>query len=84
MKVAGENRSGAVELVNRMEGSKHFQNTQLIQEGQSTTQIWGNVPDASTLGFHAERIGDARRAKDYHERLFAMCGGALPERMPRR
>jgi len=31
----------------------------LIQEGQSTTQIWGNVPDASTLGFHAERIGDA-------------------------
>jgi len=31
----------------------------LIQQGQSTTQIWGNVPDNSAAGFHAERIGDA-------------------------
>jgi TonB-linked SusC/RagA family outer membrane protein len=30
-----------------------------IEEGKSATQIWGNVPDASPAGFHAERIGDA-------------------------
>ncbi len=30
-----------------------------IQEGQSTTQIFGNVPDASAAGFHTARIGDA-------------------------
>jgi type IV pilus assembly protein PilN len=31
MKVAGETRSAAVELVHRMEGSKHFQSAQLVQ-----------------------------------------------------
>jgi type IV pilus assembly protein PilN len=35
MKVAGDNRSAAVELVHRMEGSKHFQSAQLLQENQS-------------------------------------------------
>ncbi len=30
-----------------------------IEEGQSATQIYGNVPDNSPAGFHAERIGDA-------------------------
>ena len=30
-----------------------------IQAGQSTTQIFGNVPDTTVVGFHAERIGDA-------------------------
>jgi type IV pilus assembly protein PilN len=35
MKVACENRSAAVELVHRMEGSKHFQGAQLVQEAQS-------------------------------------------------
>ncbi len=35
MKVAGDNRAGAIELVHRMEGSTHFQGTQLVQEGQS-------------------------------------------------
>jgi type IV pilus assembly protein PilN len=33
MKVAGDNRAGAIELVHRMEGSKHFQGAQLVQEG---------------------------------------------------
>jgi tetratricopeptide (TPR) repeat protein len=28
----------------------------------------------------AERSGDTRKAKEFHERLLAMCGGALPER----
>ena len=34
MKVAGDSRNGAVELVHRMEGSKHFQGAQLVQESQ--------------------------------------------------
>jgi len=33
MKVAGDNRAAAIELVHRMEGSTHFQGSQLIQEG---------------------------------------------------
>ncbi len=32
MKVAGDTRAAAVELVHRMEGSKHFQAAQLVQE----------------------------------------------------
>ncbi len=32
MKVAGENREAAIELVHRMEGSKHFQDAQLLSE----------------------------------------------------
>jgi type IV pilus assembly protein PilN len=32
MKVAADNRAGAVDLVQRMEGSKHFQGAQLAQE----------------------------------------------------
>jgi type IV pilus assembly protein PilN len=35
MKVAGESRAAAVELVHRMEGSKHFQGAQLLQENQA-------------------------------------------------
>jgi TonB-linked SusC/RagA family outer membrane protein len=30
-----------------------------VEQGQSTTQIRGNVPDNSTTGFHAAKIGDA-------------------------
>jgi type IV pilus assembly protein PilN len=33
MKVACDTRAAAVELVHRMEGSKHFQGAQLVQEG---------------------------------------------------
>ena len=35
MKVAGDNRAGAIELVHRMEGSTHFQGARLVQEGSS-------------------------------------------------
>ena len=35
MKVAADSRAGAVDLVHRMEGSKHFQGAQLTQEGSS-------------------------------------------------
>jgi type IV pilus assembly protein PilN len=34
MKVAGDTRAAAVELVHRMEGSRHFQGAQLVSEGQ--------------------------------------------------
>jgi type IV pilus assembly protein PilN len=34
MKVVGDTRAPAVELVHRMEGSRHFQGTQLVQESQ--------------------------------------------------
>jgi type IV pilus assembly protein PilN len=54
MKVAGNNRSAAVELVHRMEGSRHFQGAQLVSEaaeGQSGAGIVASViavyvPDA--------------------------------------
>ncbi len=35
MHVAADTRAAAVELVHRMEGSKHFQGAQLVQEGQT-------------------------------------------------
>jgi type IV pilus assembly protein PilN len=34
MKVVGDTREASVELVHRMEGSKHFQSAQLVQENQ--------------------------------------------------
>jgi len=53
MKVAADNRAGAVELVHRMEESKHFQSAQLVQEGSvengggvSATIVAYYVPDA--------------------------------------
>jgi type IV pilus assembly protein PilN len=55
IKVAGDTRNAAVELVHRMEGSKHFQGAQLVQESMgsdagtgviaSVTSVY--VPDAS-------------------------------------
>jgi type IV pilus assembly protein PilN len=36
MRVAGDNRLAAVELVHRMEGSKHFRNAQLVSESASS------------------------------------------------
>jgi hypothetical protein len=35
MRVLCETRAAAVELVHRMEGSRHFQGAQLVQESQS-------------------------------------------------
>jgi type IV pilus assembly protein PilN len=35
MKVVGDTRAEAVDLVHRMEGSKHFQGAQLVQESQT-------------------------------------------------
>jgi len=54
MKVAADNRAGAVDLVHRMEGSRHFQRTQLVQEGSvengqgvSATISAVYIPDAA-------------------------------------
>jgi len=54
MKVAGETRAAAVDLVHRMEGSKHFQGAQLVSEaptgegsGIAAAVISIYVPDAS-------------------------------------
>ena len=54
MKVAADNRAGAVDLVHRMEGSKHFQRTQLVGEqsqengqGVSATISALYIPDAA-------------------------------------
>ena len=59
MRVAGETRSAAIELVHRMEGSKHFQQAQLVSESLSgengTTVVVASVvsiyiPDADRQG----------------------------------
>jgi type IV pilus assembly protein PilN len=58
MKVAADNRAGAVDLVHRMEGSKHFQRPQLIQEQESQERGSGvsatiralYIPDAADRG----------------------------------
>ena len=54
MKVAGDTRAAAVDLVHRMEGSKHFQGAQLVSEaptgegsGIAAAVISIYVPDAS-------------------------------------
>lgn len=43
MKVAGETRAAAVELVHRMEGSKHFQSAQLVQSSGTGTEAGAAV-----------------------------------------
>src|SRR6202043_2055483 len=43
MKVAGDTRAAAVELVHRMEGSRHFQGAQLASEAQSGEGVTASV-----------------------------------------
>ncbi len=57
MKVAGDTRAAAVDLVHRMEGSKHFQGAQLVSEnpsgegsGIAASVISIYVPDATAKG----------------------------------
>jgi len=57
MKVAGDTRSAAVDLVHRMEGSKHFQGAQLVSEapngegsGIAASVISIYVPDTTARG----------------------------------
>jgi type IV pilus assembly protein PilN len=57
MRVAGETRSAAIELVHRMEGSKHFQQAQLVSESLSG-ENGANVVVASVVSIY---IPDATR-----------------------
>ncbi|HEY6303885.1 MAG TPA: PilN domain-containing protein [Terriglobales bacterium] len=57
MKVAGDTRAAAVDLVHRMEGSKHFQGAQLVSEapngegsGIAASVISIYVPDTTARG----------------------------------
>jgi hypothetical protein len=43
MKVAGDTRAAAVELVHRMEGSRHFQGAQLVSENQGGSETGSGV-----------------------------------------
>ena len=43
MKVAGDTRNAAVELVHRMEGSRHFQGAQLVDERQGGSETGSGV-----------------------------------------
>ncbi len=49
MKVAGDTRAAAVELVHRMEGSKHFQGAQLVQEAQDSGPGAGVVATVKSI-----------------------------------
>ncbi|MFZ0798124.1 MAG: hypothetical protein WCA13_09115 [Terriglobales bacterium] len=51
MRVAGETRSAAIELVHRMEGSKHFQGAQLVSEGQAGGEA-GNAVVATVVSIY--------------------------------
>ena len=51
MKVAGDTRSAAVELVHRMEGSRHFQGAQLVSEAQGGAEA-GSVVVASVVSIY--------------------------------
>jgi type IV pilus assembly protein PilN len=60
MRVAGDNRLAAVELVHRMEGSKHFQGAQLVQEGSASDT--GSAVTATVISTYVpdEAIGSAK------------------------
>jgi type IV pilus assembly protein PilN len=62
MKVAGDTRGAAVELVHRMEGSRHFQGAQLASEAQSGEGVIASVisiyiPDSTYIPDSADRSG---------------------------
>jgi type IV pilus assembly protein PilN len=56
MKVAGDTRSAPVDLVHRMEGSKHFQGAQLVSEGQ--TGETGTAVVASVISIYVPDSAD--------------------------
>ncbi|MGA8541369.1 MAG: PilN domain-containing protein [Terriglobales bacterium] len=55
MRVAGDNRSAAIELVHRMEGSKHFQGAQLMSESQEGGN-GSNVVVASVIAIYVPDV----------------------------
>ncbi len=62
MKVAGDTRGASVELVHRMEGSRHFQGAQLASEAQSAEGVIASVisiyiPDSTYIPDSSDRSG---------------------------
>jgi hypothetical protein len=58
MKVTGDTRAAAIELVHRMEGSKHFQGAQLVEEGQGPEP--GSAVAASVVSIYVPGSTDGR------------------------
>jgi type IV pilus assembly protein PilN len=56
MKVVGDSRSAAIELVHRMEGSKHFRDAQLLSEVQAGDT--GNLVLASVISTYVPDTAD--------------------------
>src|ERR1700690_3209969 len=59
MRVDGDNRLAAVELVHRMEGSKHFQGAQLLSEG-AASETGGVMATVVSTYVPDEAIGGAK------------------------
>jgi Tfp pilus assembly protein PilN len=64
MKVACDSRAAAVELVHRMEGSKHFQGAQLVDASEASQS--GNIAASVTAVYVPDLISDGKdqREKD--------------------
>src|SRR5208283_4086669 len=58
MKVAGNTRSAAIELVHRMEGSKHFQGAQLVDASEASQT--GGIAASVTAVYVPDLIADAK------------------------
>jgi type IV pilus assembly protein PilN len=57
--VAGESRDRALELVRKMEGSRHFQQTQIEQESSQVGQTPGDNVQFDISALYVPEIGDA-------------------------
>jgi Tfp pilus assembly protein PilN len=67
MKIACDTRGAAVELVHRMEGSKHFQGAQLVDAGAASQE--GGVAASVVAVYVPDSISDiAAAAKDKNEK----------------
>lgn len=65
MKIACDTRAAAVELVHRMEGSKHFQGAQLVDAGAASQE--GGVAASVVAVYVPDSISDTRD-KDKNEK----------------
>jgi Fimbrial assembly protein (PilN) len=59
MRVVGSSRAAAVELVHRMESSRHFQNAQLVQESESSDKGGGVIATVNATYVPEELTGAA-------------------------
>jgi type IV pilus assembly protein PilN len=74
MKVACDTRAAAVELVQRMEGSKHFQGAQVVQEGSeggsgvAALVVSIYVPDSAHDSAPSSAVNPAPKPASLHDR----------------